>query len=469
MDDRPNASSASSHRYPDWVMLDPHTRLNYPRSTLDYPEEHYRATNACDVTSKGERIDLWFRAVNPPGASRLYVRWTPRRRTKSSQSEEEPESESESESEDEDEDAGRGEDRWDGFHGREPLVLAAHGNSIILQLSRKSNLSDFFVYTVHSTRPPSLFRLPRCDHKLEYGGLRLDHMVTLDNIGLLCNGDTQEFVVADLMILPKYNDASHDDDTPVVAGLCVYPGDEWKARRPRILHKKGQGKELMWWHTDAVVPCGASLCYVDYFRGVLFLDVFSKSPQLRYVRLPVNIPTGDPYDRGCLASFRNVCVTNGSTMKFVEVVTRTVFVSGNHSSTASSFTINVWRLRQDDLTWEKETTMQDSELWSLEDYGDLLRVVPTFPLVSMKEPNVICFVLSNQRFGDADETWVIVVDMLKKTVQSKFRYNKVQSNCIENDGNMASASLSTNRAFIPCEFSKYLQVPGATRWEPATS
>ena len=86
-------------------------------------------------------------------------------------------------------------------------------------------------------------------------------------------------------------------------------------------------------------------------------------------------------------------------------------------------------------------------------YGDLVHVA-TFPLVSMAKSDVVYFVLSNRGFRDADVPWVIVVDMMKKKLRSAFRYNKVFRNCVENDGDMASASLTTNSAFIPCEFSQ---------------
>jgi hypothetical protein len=190
----------------------------------------------------------------------------------------------------------------------------------------------------------------------------------------------------------------------------------------------------------------------------------------------VSIPAaGDPVDRStgelkeCPDSYRSVCVTvtdgGATTMKFVEVVSSTVFVSGSRAPASSSFAINVWKLiRQDNMTtWEKETSMEDTELWSLQGYGDLLpRVAPKFPLVSMKEPQVICFVLGdnrNFRSGDAadgDGTWVIVVDMLSKTVRLSSRYTIARMNCFESDGNMASASLATNLPFVACEFSNYL-------------
>uniref|UniRef100_A0ACD5VCH9 Uncharacterized protein n=1 Tax=Avena sativa TaxID=4498 RepID=A0ACD5VCH9_AVESA len=443
--DASSPAAGSSHRYPDWVMLDRHTRLNYPRPTLNYAEEHFRATHAYAETSKGDPVRVSFRAVPPPGTSRVYVRWA-----------RPPE---------------RGEeDRWDRSYGGEPMILAAHGNSLLLQITTlENNRSDFFVYTVDPIgQPPSLQRLPRCDHEFTMGDhyRGLEHMFDLEGIGLLCDAATGEFAVADLIVVGINGVQGHD--TPVEAGLCVYRSgrseDGWTATRPRIRHENGQGRDLIFWETDAVVSFGDSLCYVDYLRGVLFMDVLSACPQLRYVRLPVNIPAGDSVDpetglRGCPEASRSVCVTDGgATMKFVEVVSCTVFISGSHAPASSSFTINMWKLNQDSMTWGKEASMEDTELWSLQGYGgDLPRAAPEYPLVSMKEPEVVYFVLGARNWGaDGDGTWVIVVDMLNKTLRSSSRYTSVYQNCFESDGNMASASLFTNLGFMACEFSKYL-------------
>jgi len=348
------AGKASSYRYPNWVMLDPHTRLNYQ------PKEDFLGTHAVTETSMGEHIYVSFRTVTPPGASRIYVSWTPCGHTKGESSS-----------------GKRGEDRWDQFNEHEPIVVAAHGNSILLQLTFQNTQSDFFVYSLLSTGP-YLMLLPSCNHKFTDGitcSSGFDHMSVIEEIGLLCNAEREKFVVADLIILPS---AYKDDDAPVVAELCVLQGIQdgrtitpWRAIRPQIHHDKEQGKELVWWETDAVVPLRDSLCYVDYFRGIFFVDVLSKNPQLHYVRLPVMIPNGNPVDpetglRGCPELYRSVCVTNdGCVLKFVEVVTTTVFVSGSRAPASSSFSIKVWKLTQDSMTWEKEYVMDDAELWAL--------------------------------------------------------------------------------------------------------
>lgn len=292
-------------------------------------------------------------------------------------------------------------------------------------------------------------------------------MFRLEDIGFLCKGD--HFVVADLKISPTDGNAYFEDDIPPVqAGLCLFRSweakDNWEATVPHIRHQKGQGKDLIWWQTDVVIPFDNYLCYIDYFRGIFFVDVFSKCPELSFLQLPVKTHCSNPIDpktgfRGCPAVSRSVCVTKGGTMKFVEVVTTATFVLGSSSYDSSSFTINQWILRNDDMTWERQTTMQGTELWSLPGYGDLLRSTPSFPLVSMEEPSVIYFVLKSRSCDERNETWVIVVDMSKRTLLSVVPYTEVFKNCFESDGNMASRNIATNRAFIPCEIPKHLHVP----------
>ncbi|XBH99484.1 hypothetical protein VPH35_128796 [Triticum aestivum] len=393
-----SSSSSALYRYPDWVLLGTDTLID--------PDDHFHATSAGAITSKGEPIHVSFRAVPPPGVSSVYVRWT------------------------------RGNRRSEPL----PSVAAAHRNSILLKLRRGYNSKDLFVYTASSTGPTWLRLLPAFERNYyddDYG--TLCRKFSLNHIDLLCDGGGEEFVVAELKIEPKsryfYGRRRDDDDTtPVEAALLVFrsssPGDNWKATQPRIRHKKGQGEELASWSSDETVPYGDSLCYVDYSRGVFFVDVLSECPELRYVSLPVKIPTICPYGLKTLTDHsqvspgrcRRLCVTDGGrTMKFVEVVTTTAFMSRGRATASALFTINVWRLRREgkSMTWEKESHMEDSELWTQQGYGDLPRVAPTWPRVSMGEPNVIYLTI------DADETWVIiVVDMLTKTLRSSFRYTR---------------------------------------------
>ncbi|CAM0908721.1 unnamed protein product [Alopecurus aequalis] len=395
------------------------------------------------MTSSGEPIRVSFRAaVHPRDISRLSVSCTPTKNSRLSK------------------------DRLSYLYDERvvSMVVAAHANFILLILGHRYSgtncwhySSDFFVYRVGSMRPPTLRLLPT-----SYTSTPPHH------IGLICDGDTDdEFVAADLEIKQTYS-CIDNDYTPVEAVLYVLrsrsPRCSWEATvpQPRIRHTKGQGDKLVSWSTDEVVPCAGLLCYVDYSLGVLFLDNLTGcNPELRYVRLPTGkISVADPYDglgtyvrrerRGCPE--RGLCSTTdgGRIIKFVDVVTTTVFVSRTRATASALFTIKVWRLRReykDTMTWEKESELEDADLWSQQGYGDMPRVAPTFPRVSMEEPNVVYFVLSNHRQVDEEETCVIAVDMLNKSLLSSFKYTK------------ASKSLAHNGGFIPCEFSKGLLGP----------
>jgi hypothetical protein len=413
-------------------MLDRRLRLD------DYPEKDHihDATNAYAMTTRGETIRVSLCAAPPPAPSRLLVSWTGCKHLSA-------------------EEAG-----WDRPSFQ---FMAAHGSSILLSLRRHYCSSELFLYTAG---PPTLRVLPLPSFESRSYSDRdtgLCTMFTRDKVALLCHGDEGEFVVAELKISRKdkylyISSAYDDDDTPLEAGLCVFrscsPGDNWKATSLQVRHKKGQGKELRWWATQEVVSFGGSLCYVDYSRGVLFLDVLRECPELRYVRLPVTMPSSDLENYDCHSKFsersRCLCVTDGGhTMKFVDVVTTTVFVSCRGATASALFTINVWRLRRKgkSMTWEKESDMEDADLWTQPGYNHLPRVAPTFPRVSVAEPNLVYFMLSHKRrVDDEDETWVIMVDTLDKTLRSSFRYTN------------NSGSLPIHRALIPCEFSKYLHV-----------
>ncbi|KAM0908055.1 hypothetical protein ACQ4PT_015693 [Festuca glaucescens] len=346
------------------------------------------------MTARGETIRVSFCAVPPPGASRLFVSWTG---SKNLSSEE------------------------DGLQdGASFLFMAAHRSSILLRLRRDYRNSELFVYTASHTGPPTLRLLPRFDRRFcscNSDSSRLHNLFRRDSTALLCDGDDGEFMEAELKIVEKdtfFYIFTHDEDTPLEAGLCLFrsrsPGDNWKASWLHIRHKKAQAKELRWWATHEVVSFSDSLCYIDYSRGVLFLDVLSECPELRYVCLPVKVPSCDLENYNCHTKFsarsRCLCVTDGGrTMKFVEVVTTTVFGSCRGATASALFTINLWRLRREgkSMTWEKECDMEDADLWTQSGYGNLPHVAPTFPCVSAEDSNLVYFVLSHKRQVDEDE------------------------------------------------------------------
>ncbi|XP_024313477.1 uncharacterized protein LOC112270051 [Brachypodium distachyon] len=117
------------------------------------------------------------------------------------------------------------------------------------------------------------------------------------------------------------------EEGPVLeAELCLLRrSGGWELKRLPVLHDKGKRRELSCWVTDAAAPVGDRfLCWVDYFRGVIFSDVSRESPELRYVSLPVKPDLTTYYRDGRGgSSYRSVCATGGGGMvMFVEVFPR---------------------------------------------------------------------------------------------------------------------------------------------------
>ncbi|TVU01044.1 hypothetical protein EJB05_53525, partial [Eragrostis curvula] len=75
----------------------------------------------------------------------------------------------------------------------------------------------------------------------------------------------------------------------------------------------------------------------------------------------------------------------------------------------------------DSMTWVIDGMMDATELWALDAYKGLPRVQVGFPVVSMDEPDVICFVLNDQ------QAWLILVDMRSKMLRSVYSYPKGES------------------------------------------
>ncbi|CAD6341178.1 unnamed protein product [Miscanthus lutarioriparius] len=76
------------------------------------------------------------------------------------------------------------------------------------------------------------------------------------------------------------------------------------------------------------------------------------------------------------------------------------------------------------MAWAMDGTLDAAQLWALDGYKGLPRVELDYPVVSMDEPDAICFVVCedhHEKHGD-ETTWRIMVDMKSKTLGSVFRY-----------------------------------------------
>jgi hypothetical protein len=144
---------------------------------------------------------------------------------------------------------------------------------------------EFFVYTASPL--VSLTRLLCVNDTIKFD-LR-------DSIGILCRDDG-EFAVAHLTVNLKKGKGKHTGGCPMTADLwCMFSQDlaSWRCTKFLPIHcPEDKAEDLIWWETDTVVAFGNFICWVDYLRGILMCDVFSPSPEIQYVPLPVNAYKG---------------------------------------------------------------------------------------------------------------------------------------------------------------------------------
>ncbi|TVU26559.1 hypothetical protein EJB05_29111, partial [Eragrostis curvula] len=294
-----------------------------------------------------------------------------------------------------------------------------------------NHTTDRFVYNAgdaanDTPRPPSLSLLPPCFLSEEDGEMRsmfrsgagpVHRFLDLSATGLLRRGE-DEIVVAELSVV-----VSQDTQRQNVADIFMLRSGEWSTKRLLICRHDGGSWDLpSSWKTDTVVAVGDRLlCWVDLCLGLMFCNVFEDSPRLRYVPLPLDHCFGR-------ISNRNVCVTvGGGTLKFVNIFPRCCCASKDplicHAS-LHAYTIRSWTLSTDDMAWVMDGLIHSTELCAtLNGYKNLPLVKLDFPAVSINEPHVICFRMSeNYNELDDNKMWLIKVDMKSKTLQSVSPY-----------------------------------------------
>ncbi|KAK3120739.1 hypothetical protein QOZ80_9AG0693080 [Eleusine coracana subsp. coracana] len=374
----------------------------------------------------GRLVRVSVRIVDPPLVSRLYLHWTLKPPL---------------------------EDVTD------PAVVAAHRNSILFKVTVPFEDDswwhnscgfpiDYFVYSAPTTSSsssnvPSLTRLPPCfDERRRrndeedkwfkpYRRQRQRCMIDQD-MGLLCHSeDGDEFTVADLTYRSEEEvelcllHHHHHIATPM----------QWRIKKlPTPPDMKIYPCSLT---TDTVFPIGdgRSLCWVDYYHGLLLVDVLlllanNDNPAadhtqqlLRYIPLPKQAlksrhPCPDAFSPD---PYQHVCITDDGIIKLVCIFTKYAQLT---------FTIITWSLDIHKGNWIKDcgTIMRDAEFFGLLDSSHrqsnshlLPRVIPSFPVVSLADPDVICFLLKEIN-KDRNTYWAIEVNMREKVLLSTTPY-----------------------------------------------
>jgi len=72
------------------------------------------------------------------------------------------------------------------------------------------------------------------------------------------------------------------------------------------------------------------------------------------------------------------------------------------------------------MAWVKDAALDCEELWALPGCDGLPRVPPTCPVVSLDNPDVVCFSVGEIEFDSSGKRkiWMVEVDMRKKALLS---------------------------------------------------
>lgn len=121
----------------------------------------------------------------------------------------------------------------------------------------------------------------------------------------------------------------------------------------------------------------------------------------------------------------------------------------------STFTIITWSLNIHKGIWVKgcSTVIRNSEFYGLLDaaQSDVPRVTPSFPVVSLADPDIICFLLREYN-EDHYTYWVIEVNMREKALLSTAMYIRAE----EGFSPVKPRWNFYGQYFVPSRFSFYL-------------
>ncbi|CAN6362434.1 unnamed protein product [Urochloa humidicola] len=252
----PSVLAAAAGPSPRWVLL------NYYGCRRDSIAAQAKdAVASC--TSTGRRFRVSFLLAAPPASSSLYYDWV-----------------------------GQGWEGWDGDLADPLRVVAAHGDSVLLEMTKvprnrwqeqhhTSVTTDYFLYYSGdgAARPPSLSLLPGCYVPMLYERGEVDgerrsrpRRLPKGGAGVLRRGN------GDGDLLVAHLEVSYDEPRDT-AELCVLRlgHHEWVLNQAVPIVSDGKlpvADAMRRWETDAVVPVGDRLlCFVDYLRGFLLCDM----------------------------------------------------------------------------------------------------------------------------------------------------------------------------------------------------
>ncbi|CAL4982209.1 unnamed protein product [Urochloa decumbens] len=384
-------SPAAAMDNPSWVLL--HSRNCRWNNSIDASDK----TAAEARTSTGQRLRVAFDLAPPPASSVLNYECAEATRVEK--------------------------------HGSGVNIIASHGDSVLLRMSRDRRPlppaapCDHFVYRAGGAgRVPTLSLLPLLKVMEKYKeGVEDPSFRPLLNhdTGILQRGD-------DGLLVARIELLIEDDERRRMAHLNVLrPGmSQWEHKRlVPVVHEEGEETMGPLCGPNMAIPVGDRfLCWVGDHSSFILCDMANvASPKLRHVPLP-GMPCdpdyySDDHDLRPLRDSVNMGAAGPGAVRFVAIEPRCCCGGFGRSSCPRSryaFTVTTWTLTltmDEPVTWVKESVMDCEELWGLPGYEGIPRVHLQCPVVSLDNPDILSFrVVSN-----ADrKAWMIQVDTRRK-------------------------------------------------------
>ncbi|SPT17302.1 unnamed protein product [Triticum aestivum] len=436
-------SPAMAASLPDWMMLE---RFVFSRES--FPDSEGAPFIKADGTSShGGSFSIAFLVLQPPGISRLYLQWP----------------------------GGPKE-------GSQCVLVAAHRNLVLFRLTpepliiREAPFVDFrqdhFICGAQSSpsqRSLLLQKIPKCDIPglLDWRDgkkVTTPRSFDLNPVSILCRGE-EEFALAQLNFR-----RSNSEWGKIEAELCVLRSKasnrrhQWKSEKWLPVQCEGHERsDLENWRTDRVVPFNKYLGWVNYGGGgIIFCEVFKQKPDIFYLRLPIlEHCLHQPPLRFQEAS-RVVGVTKGSMgcdeLRFVDVVCQdSNIIDPLGSGDKEGFTIAYYALRitqSGGMEWDMLFFITCYELWSIN--PELPHELLKHPVVSMDDPNVVYFLMS-ERLEHVDKVSVVTLDMSTKKLLSVHPYINGKEDLLGKDGDMVRRNATFLQTFLPSELPKFLK------------
>jgi hypothetical protein len=442
------AAAMAYDAFPGWLMLDRFVRR---RDDESFPAGN--PTAASLANSRGDPFDVCLCSKEPPQPSSLCLRWP------------------------------------DGPAEGEPLdAAAAHGGAVLLLMhytvpvrgGLPFPMIDYFVY---NPAAPSLRLLPslggtvaevQARAEAEADGLHISRemarrMESLD-IGIIHRAPG-DFAVAELQFV---SDVGASTARPELRVFNPSVSDQWVLKTPRIVpvHPRGEldmDHVLWYWDTDAVVPFGTWLCWVDYTTGVMLYNLFdenSESSEILFLELPVkqSCINRDEVGRGWLEACHALGATKGGdVLKFVRVLTDEApspdgIVRPIYHPSPNRFVVTTWALRLssgNSVAWQEESSVAADQLRDLDEFDHLPRQLLMYPTVNLDSSGLVSFVLKKE--DGVGEIWLVAIDMMKKTVKSSILYIKDYDDCTPEENELFERKIQYFEPFLPVEFSKKMR------------